>query len=136
MKAATDRRAVLGTILTAGACLSLPSWAGAGALVADPVLAAIERHRRAYDAFIEVWGQTPVLALYDHANADEGAAAELRRFRELETEEEAAFSSLLSTRPATKASAIVCVKQVADCGLASDEMRAWLAMMVDSPLVS
>ena len=56
MKAATDRRAVLGTILTAGACLSLPSWAGAGALVADPVLAAIERHRRAYDAFIEGLG--------------------------------------------------------------------------------
>jgi hypothetical protein len=136
MNAATDRRAVLGAVLAAGACLSPALWGGASALTADPILAAIERHRRAYDAFIEVWGQTPVLALYDHANADEGAAAELRRFRELETEEEAAFSSLLSTRPATKASAIVCVKQVADCGLASDEMRAWLAMMVDSPLVS
>jgi hypothetical protein len=78
VKAATDRRAVLGTILTAGACLSLPSWAGAGALVADPVLAAIERHRRAYDAFMEVWGQTNVSDLYDRANAEEGAAGELR----------------------------------------------------------
>ena len=74
--------------------------------------------------------------LYDRGNAEEGAAAELRRFRELETEEEAAFSSLLATRPATKASAIACVKHVADCGLASDEMRAWLAMLADSPLVS
>ena len=55
MNAAPDRRTVLGSILTAGACLSVPSWARAGALVADPVLAAIERHRRAYDAFMEVW---------------------------------------------------------------------------------
>jgi hypothetical protein len=49
MNAVTDRRAALGSILTAGTCLSAPSWA---ALVADP---------------------------------------------------EAAFSSLLATRPATKA---------------------------------
>jgi hypothetical protein len=83
------------------------SWAGAGALVADPVLAAIERHRRAYDAFMEVWGQTPVLALHDRATADSDAAAELREFRELETEEEAAFSALLATRPATKRSTTV-----------------------------
>ena len=60
MNAATDRRAVLGSILTAGACLSVPSWAGAGALVADPLLAAIERHRRAHDAFMDAWGQTNV----------------------------------------------------------------------------
>jgi hypothetical protein len=136
MNAVPDRRTVLGSILTAGACLSVPSWAGAGALVADPVLAAIERHRRAYDAFMDVWGQTNVSGLYDRAKADEGAAAELRRFGELETEEEAAFSSLLATRPATKASAIASIKHVADCGLASDEMRAWLAMLVESPLVA
>jgi hypothetical protein len=65
-----------------------------------------------------------------------GAAAELREFRELEIEEEAAFSSLLATRRATMASAIACVKHVAGCGLASDEMRAWLAMMVESPRAS
>jgi hypothetical protein len=105
VNASPHRRTVLSSILTAGACLSVPSWAGAGALVADPVLAAIERHRQAYDAFMEVWGQTNVSDLDDRANAGEGAASELRRFRELETEEEAAFSSLLATRPATKASA-------------------------------
>ena len=60
-----------------------------------------------------------MLALYDRAEADEDAAAELREFRELETEEEAAFSALLATMPATKSSAIACVKHVADCGLAS-----------------
>jgi hypothetical protein len=136
MNAAADRRTVLSSILTAGTCLPMLSWAGAGALFADPVLTAIERHRRAYDAFIEVWGRTNVSDLYDRANAEESAAAELRDFRELENQEEAAFSALLATRPATKASAIACVKHVADCGLASDEMRSWLAMMVESPLVS
>ena len=82
---------------------------------------------------MKVWSQTNVAALYDRAEADSDAAAELRRFRELETEEEAAFSALLATRLGSKASAIACVKHVADCGLASDEMRDWLAMMVESP---
>jgi hypothetical protein len=135
MNAATDRRAVLGAILTT-AFVSAPSWGGAGASVVDPVVAAIERHRRAYDAFITVWGQTSVMGLYERASTDERAAAELRRFNELETEEEAAFSALLATRPVTKASAIACVKHVANCGLATDEMRSWLAMLVESPLVS
>jgi hypothetical protein len=40
------------------------------------------RHRRAYDAFMDVWGKTQVLALYDRAKTDEAAAAKLRRFRE------------------------------------------------------
>jgi hypothetical protein len=35
-----------------------------------------------------------------------------------------------------EAEAIACVKHVADFGLASDEMRAWLAMLVESPLAS
>jgi hypothetical protein len=42
---------------------------------------------------MKVWGQVNVSDLYDRANAEEGAAAELRVFRELEIEEEAAFSS-------------------------------------------
>jgi hypothetical protein len=76
------------------------------------------------------WGQTNVLCLHDRAKADEGAVAELRRFRNLETKDEEAFSALLAT------STVASVKHVADCGLASDEMRAWLAMMVESPLAS
>ena len=56
MNVAPDRRAIFGAILTAGACLSVPSWAGAGALVADPVLGAIERYRQAYDRFMGLWG--------------------------------------------------------------------------------
>ena len=37
---------------------------------------------------------------------------------------------------AVRDSAIACLKNVAECGLASHEMRAWLAMMVESPLAS
>jgi hypothetical protein len=48
-----------------------------------------------------------VSGLYDRAKADSAAADELRRFRELETEEEAAFCALLATMPATKASAML-----------------------------
>jgi hypothetical protein len=136
MNAVTDRRAVLGAILAGGSYLSVPGSPVANASIADPVYAAIERHRQAYDVFMDAWGQTHVLTLYDRAKADEGAAAELRRFRELEIEEEAALSSLLATRPTTKAGAIACVKHVADCGLATDEMRIWLAMLVESPLVN
>jgi hypothetical protein len=52
MTVAADRRAVLGAVLAAGiARLSMPSCAETGVLVADPLPAAIERHRRAYDAF-------------------------------------------------------------------------------------
>ena len=83
MNAATDRGAVLGSILTASGCLSVPTLAGAGAWVADPVMGAVERHRRAYGAFMDVWSQTNVVALYDRANAEEGAAAALRELRGL-----------------------------------------------------
>jgi hypothetical protein len=46
--------------------------------------------------------------------------------------EESDFRALLATRPTTKAGAIACVEHVADCGIATDEMRAWLALLLDS----
>ena len=85
---------------------------------------------------MDVWGQNSVSALYEAAKTDESAASELQRFRMLELAEEAAFSALLATVPTTKAGAIACVEHVAECGLATDEMRAWLGMLVDSPLVA
>ena len=96
--------------------------------LADPVYSAIERHRQAYGVFMHVWDQT--------RGAMDLVAAELRRFSELEKAEESAFHALLAIRPTTKAGAIACVERVADCGLATDEMRAWLAMLIESPLVT
>lgn len=75
-------------------------------------------------------------SLYDRAKADPGAAAELRCFLELENEEGAAFSALLAVTPTIKAGAVACVQHVSECGLASNEMRAWLAMLIASPLAS
>jgi hypothetical protein len=70
------------------------------------------------------------VALYDCAKTDEAAAAELRRFRDLETAEEEAFHSLLATRPETKASAIAWVRHVAIAGLRPRKCgpgsRCWL----------
>ena len=47
--------------------------------------------------------------------------------RELKSAEEEGFHELLATRPTTEARAIACIEHVADCGLATSEMRAWLA---------
>ena len=44
----------------------MASWAGAGALVADPVMAAIERHRRPYDACIIRSNATALLDRLTH----------------------------------------------------------------------
>ena len=133
MNAHADRRAVLEAILAGSACFSVPWSLGANASLADPVYAAIERHRQAYDVFM---GQTNWATVYDRINTDEEAAARHRRYCELETAEEGAFRALLATRPTTKAGAIACVEHVADCGPATDEMRTWLAMLAESPLAS
>ena len=130
-----DRRVILCAMLAGGAVLSFPVCS-ATSPVPDPVLGAIERHRQAYDALMEVWGQNSVSALYEAAKTDESAASELQRFRMVELAEEAAFSALLATMPTTKAGAVACVEHVAECGLATDEMRAWLGMLLDSPLVA
>jgi ferric-dicitrate binding protein FerR (iron transport regulator) len=118
------------------ALFPLPVAATAPAAV-DPVYAAIERHRQAYDVFMNVWDRTRgAMDLYERAKTDKAAAAELRRFSELEMAEETAFHTLLAIRPMTKAGAIACVEHVADCGLATDEMRAWLSMLIETPLVA
>jgi hypothetical protein len=86
---------------------------------------------------MHVWDQTRgAMDLYERAKTDKAVAAELRRFSELEKAEESAFHALLAIRPTTKAGAIACLEHVADCGLATDEMRAWLAMLIESPLVT
>ena len=80
---------------------------------------------------MEVWGRNSVSALYEAAKTDKSAASELQHFRMVELAEEAAFSALLATMPTTKAGAVACVEHVAECGLATDEMRAWLGMLLD-----
>lgn len=61
--------------------------------------------------------------------------AEKRRYYGIETAEEDTFKALLATKPTPKAGAIACVEHVADVGLITDELGAWLVMLLRSPLV-
>jgi hypothetical protein len=123
-----SRRAILGAVLATLA--PLPA-------LADPVYAAMARHRRAYDAMVAVWDTTEsIVDLYARRDTDPNAAAQLRLIADAErAADEEAFSALLAVKPTTKAGAIACVQHVADCGLVTDQLGAWLLLMLESPLV-
>ena len=122
---APSRRAAFG-VLAGVPALSLPAIA---AILADPIYAAMERHRRAYDTLMEEWAQTRGgLLLEDEADK--------RRWYDVGTAEEESFHALLATKPTTRAGAIACVRHVADIGLVTEEVSAWLTMLLGSPLVA
>jgi hypothetical protein len=100
MTALADRRAFL-ALLPAGAFLS--SWPQANGAEADPVYAAMEVHRRAYDVFSEWWDLT-------HGGMYTEDEARKREWYEVNNAEEATFNALLATKPTTKAGAIACVE--------------------------
>ena len=58
-----------------------------------------------------------------------------RQWRAVQNAEEATFNAVLATMPTTKAGAIACVEHVIDIGLATDELKDWLAMLLELPLV-
>ncbi|HLX99277.1 MAG TPA: hypothetical protein VKR62_11295, partial [Roseiarcus sp.] len=103
------------------------SWAHASGAEADPVYAAMTAHRQAYDVFCELWDLT-------HGGMQTEDEASKRRWYEVNNAEETTFNALLATKPTTKAGAIACVEHVIDIGRATDEMRNWLAMLLESPL--
>jgi hypothetical protein len=55
---------------------------------------------------------------------------------DLERREEEAHNALLAIRPSSKGAAIAAVEHVAEYGLATAEMRVWLLILLDSPLVA
>ncbi len=121
---AATRRAVL---------IALPAMAYIDprgfAVLADPVYAAMERHRRAYDVLMDAWAQTRGgLLLEDEADK--------RSWYDVELAEEDTFHAVLATKPTTRAGAIACVEHVADIGLVTEEVSAWLVMLLGSPLVA
>jgi len=121
---AATRRAVL---------IALPAMAYIDprgfAVLADPVYAAMERHRRAYDVLMDAWAQTRGgLLLEDEADK--------RSWYDVELAEEESFHAVLATKPTTRAGAIACVRHVADIGLVTEEVSAWLTMLLGSPLVA
>ncbi len=122
---APTRRAAFG-VLAGIPALSLPAFA---AVLADPVYAAMERHRRAYDTLMEEWAKT-------RGGLDLEDEAEKRRWYDVGTAEEDTFKAVLTTKPTTRAGAIACVEHVADIGLVTEEVSAWLVMLLGSPLVA
>ena len=122
---APTRRAAFGALACVPA-LSLPAFA---AVYSDPVYAAMERHRQAYDVLMDAWAKTRGgLLLEDEADK--------RRWYDVGTAEEDTFKAVLATKPTTRAGAIACVRHVADIGLVTDELGAWLVMLLGSPLVA
>ena len=122
---APTRRAAFG-VLAGVPALSLPAFA---AVLADPVYTAMERHRQAYDTLMDAWAQT-------RGGLDLEDEADKRHWYDVGTAEEDTFKALLTIKPTTRAGAIACVEHVADIGLVTDELGAWLVMLLGSPLVA
>ena len=102
---------------------------GGFAVFSDPVYAAMHRHRQAHDVLMDAWAQTRGgLLLEDEADK--------RRWYDAGTAEEESFHAVLATKPTTRAGAIACVRHVADIGLVTEEVSAWLVMLLGSPLVA
>lgn len=97
-------------------------------MVSDPVYAAMQRHRTAYAVLMEEWKRTRGGLLLE-------CEEEKGRWYDIGTAEEDAFNALLTTKPTTKSGAIACAEQVADIGLVTEELGAWLMMLLDTPLV-
>ena len=122
---AATRRAAFGVL----AGVHAPHCPRGFAVLADPVYAAMERHRRAYDTLMD--------------DGRRHGAAYCLRTRPISaagmtsgTAEEESFHAVLATKPTTRAGAIACVRHVADIGLVTEEVSAWLTMLLGSPLVA
>jgi phage-related protein len=99
--------------------------------VTDPVYGAMVRHRRAYDECMDAWGETNA-----GRDIDDDDRVGKQRWCDVQNAEEETFYTLLTITPTTKSGAIACVRQVADCGLITTQLGAWLLLMLESPLVS
>jgi hypothetical protein len=89
------------------------------------------RHRKGYDECMEGWAEHN-----GGRDIDDDDQARKQRWYDVQAAEEKTFYTLLKTKPTSKADAIACVKQVADCGIITTELGAWLLLMLESPLVS
>jgi len=126
------RRAALRALVGASA-LVIPSIGSTASALGDPIFAAIERHKAAYDTH-----QTLSFAMDDVINTREASDAEwdalwdaLDRARK---DEDAAFDVLLTSAPETSAGmrAIIAHLIGLDDGRLSKEMRQLLALLLKS----
>jgi len=126
------RRAALRALVGASA-LVIPSIGSTASARGDPIFAAIERHKAAYDTH-----QTLSFAIDDVINTREASDAEWdalwEAFDRARKDEDAAFDVLLTSAPETSAGmrAIIAHLIGLDDGRLSKEMRQLLALLLKS----
>ena len=132
----TTRRAALRTLVGASA-LAMPTISSFASALGDPIFAAIERHKAAYDTH-----QTLSFAIDDVINTREASDAEwdalwdaLDRARK---DEDVAFDDLLAGAPETNAGMRAVVAHVIsnDDGRLSRKMRQLLALLIKSRVLA
>jgi len=129
------RRAAL-RALAGASVLVVPTIGAIAGSFRDPIFAAIERHKSAYEAR----GATS-FAINDLINTPEGRAVSEAEWDALERahqNENAAFDALLTAPPETAAGmkAIIAHLISIDDGRLSQEMRRLLELLLNSPLLA
>jgi hypothetical protein len=132
----TNRRAVLGAVLAAGAAGAaavLPATASP-AVAIDPIFALIERHRLAWTRFSETCNLT------DNVKAEqegrEVTAADELAYETANAAEEASLDELMNTPPVTIAGAVAIFKYLVrlDEG-GTDDIASYFQTLLRSPIL-
>jgi hypothetical protein len=132
------RRAALRALVGASA-LAIPAIGASASIssaLGDPILAAIERHRAAYEAVL-----ASRFAIDDMIHTPEGrkvSQAEWEAFERAHENEDAAFGQLLKGAPETSAGmrAIIAHLVSLDDGRLPEKMRRLLALMLKSRVLA
>ena len=129
------RRAALRALVGAGA-LAVPAIGSIAAASGDPIFAAIERHKAAFDA-----REAASFAIDDLINNPEGrelSQADWDAYERARDNEDAAFGQLLTGAPETVDGmrAIIAHLVSLDDGRLSEKMRQLLALMLQSRVLA
>jgi hypothetical protein len=129
------RRSALRALAPASVLLRPTIGAIAGSFP-DPIFAAIERHKAAYEA--RKAASFAIDDLIHNPDAREVSEAEWDALQQAHENENAAFDALLTVPPATSLGmrAIIAHLISIDDGRLSHEMRQLLALLLESPLLS
>ena len=126
------RRAALRTLVGASA-LAVPIVAASASVRPDAILAAIERHRSAYQSL-----KATRFAMQDLISEREVSKAEWDAYDRAHENENAAFDALLTAPPETSLGMRVTIAHLIsiDDGRLSREMRRLVTLLLECPLLA
>jgi hypothetical protein len=130
----TNRRAVLGAVLVAGAAVALPAVASPAAAI-DPILALIERHKLAWARFSKTCDPTDEVRAENEGR--EVSAADELAYDTAKAEEQALLDELMDTPPVTAAGAVAILHyliKLNDGGWSTD-VAPYLSTLLRSPIL-